>query len=266
MRAQQIRCDYHVHIGQYGAAYYFADRVFAALYAAGVREVWFSSTTSCLYCKESAAARAEKSIYEAAPTAFDLYEGVRREVRDALNAAEEIGMQAHALYWVVPDVHFAKSAGVTIERAMAETPYDGFKIHPRAQAWNVHDAHTASLAKSVFDYAERHGKRILIHCGEDTCDSPRLFEPFIKAHPRALVQLAHCRPVSETLTMLKNYPNTVCDTAMAAEDAVQQIRAAGYGGRLVYGSDFPITHWHSSHPTHAPMETELRESITGAIK
>ena len=37
--------DYHVHIGQFDKAYYFADRVFSALKASGVDEVYFSSTT-----------------------------------------------------------------------------------------------------------------------------------------------------------------------------------------------------------------------------
>ena len=61
--------DWHVHIGQYGSVYYYADRAFGALKAAGVHEVWFSSTTSCLYCKESEAARTAPKIAANAPSA-----------------------------------------------------------------------------------------------------------------------------------------------------------------------------------------------------
>ena len=259
MMQQRISCDYHVHIGQYCKAYYLAFRVFSALKAFGTDELWFSSTTSCIYCKESAAACVDPAVYKAAPSAFDLYTGIRSEIQDALSAAKELGIQAHALYWVVPDIHFAKAAGITVARVMEEMPYAGFKLHPRAQRWDLQDARTAALAEEVFTYAEQHGKRILIHCGDDPCESPRLFEPFIQKHPSVTVQLAHCRPAAEMLAMLQAYPNTVCDTAMANTEAVSRITAAGFGERIVYGSDFPIPHWRSVHPEYDPAEEELTE-------
>ena len=230
--------DYHVHIGQYHAVYYYADRVFSALKVAGVDEAWFSSTTSCLYCEERA-----------------LYEGVRGEVQDALKAAAEIGIKAHPLYWVVPAVHFAKA--VTIKQAMAETAYGGFKIHPSAQKWDLQDARTMALAEEIFSYAEAHEKRILIHCGDDEFEKPALFEPLIACHPRVTVQLAHCRPLKETLEMLKKYPNTVCDSAFASEETLLAIREAGFADRIRFGKDFPITHYFSERPDHDPTTDEL---------
>lgn len=259
-------CDYHVHIGQYCKAYYYADRVFSALKAFGTDELWFSSTTSCIYCKESAAACVDPAVYKAAPSAFDLYTGIRSEIRDALSAAKELGIRAHALYWVVPDIHFAKAAGITVARVMEETPYEGFKIHPRAQNWDIQDARTAALAEAVFAYAERYTQRILIHCGDDPCESPLLFEPFIQKHPGVTVQLAHCRPAAETLALLQAYPNTVCDTAMASTEAVSRITAAGFRGRIVYGSDFPISHWRSVHPEYDPAEAELKQFLYAAFQ
>ena len=230
--------DYHVHIGQYHEVYYYADRVFSALKVAGVDEVWFSSTTSCLYCEERA-----------------LYEGVRGEVQDALKAAAEISIKAHPLYWVVPAVHFAKA--VTVKQAMSETAYDGFKIHTFAQKWDLQDARTMALAEEVFSYAESHGLFILIHCGDDDFEKPSLFEPLIARHPSVTVQLAHCRPLKETLEMLKKYPNTVCDTAFVSDDTRQKIERAGFGGRICYGTDFPITHYFSERPSHDPTADEL---------
>ena len=137
--------DYHVHIGQYCNAYYFAFRVFSALQVFGTDELWFSSTTSCIYCKESAVASTDPVVYKTAPSARDLYTGVRSEIRDALRAAKELGIQAHALYWVVPDIHFAQDAGITVARVMEETPYNGFKLHPRAQQWDLQDERTAAI-------------------------------------------------------------------------------------------------------------------------
>ena len=228
--------DYHVHIGQFDKAYYFADRVFSALKASGVDEVYFSSTTSCLYCPPK-----------------DLYKGVRGEVKDTLSAAAEIGMKAHALYWVVPDVHFS---GISIKQAMCEIAYDGFKIHPRAQKWNFGDERIHALAEEVFLYAEKHDKMILIHCDEDY--PPTLFEPFIKAHPASLVQLAHSRPLFDTLHMLKTYPNTVCDSAMVSKESIERIQNEGFADRIRYGTDFPITHYRAVRPKEDPTKEELK--------
>ena len=228
--------DYHVHIGQFDKEYYFADRVFSALKASGVDEVYFSSTTSCLYCPPK-----------------DLYEGVRGEVKDALSAAAEIGIKAHALYWVVPDVRFS---GISTEQAMGEIAYDGFKIHPRAQKWDLGDERIRSLAEEVFLYAEKHDKMILIHCDEDY--PPTLFEPLIKTHPASLVQLAHCRPICETLYMLQNYPNTVCDSAMASKESIERIQNEGFADRIRYGTDFPITHYRAVRPKEDPTKEELK--------
>lgn len=257
--------DYHVHIGQYENVYYYADRVFGALKSAGVDEAWFSSTTSCIYCTESEAARANPEIAANAPDAQKLYEAVRDEIRDALCAAAEIGIKARALYWVVPDIHFSQKACVSVKRVMEEKAadgsalYAGFKIHPRAQKWNLSDAKTAALAEEIFSYAEANNKRILIHCGTDKLDSPCLFEPLISRHPAALVQLAHSRPLDQTLYMLGRYHNLVCDSAMASPETVEKIKAAGFAGRLLYGSDFPINHWRKEKPKTDPSIKELAQ-------
>ena len=107
--------DFHVHIGQYEKAYYYADRVFSVLKKNGVDEVYFSSTTSCIFCKESTNIRFSEHERKNAPSASTLYEAIRYEVKNALVCAKEIGIKTHALYWVVPDFHFANCA-LTIKK------------------------------------------------------------------------------------------------------------------------------------------------------
>ena len=205
----------------------------------------------------SAAHTSDMKIFDSAPTAIELYESVKGEVKNALKAADETGIKAHALYWVVPDVHF--SGAITVEKAMEELNYDGFKIHPRAQDWDLGDTKNLALADKVFSYAEEHKKRILIHAGDDLFENPRVFESLISLHPSVTVQIAHCRPVSDTLYILKEYPNVVCDTAMASDESIRQIKQAGYESRLCYGSDFPITHWQKERPQNDPTKQELVE-------
>ena len=234
--------DYHVHIGQFCETYYSAENVFSALKTKGIREIWFSSTTSCIYCKESEAARNDENIFSNAPSALELYQTVRSEVQNAKSFADSIGLKAHALYWVVPDLHFSGCDSITVKNAMINNLYDGFKIHPRAQNWSLEDSKIFQLAEEVFGFAQKNEKLILIHCDDDF--SPHLFEHFIATYPSVKVQLAHCRPKEDTLFMLQNYPNVVCDTAMASNDVVDYLKSLGFESRLRYGSDFPITHWH----------------------
>lgn len=251
--------DWHVHIGQYENAYYYADRVFSALKAGGVNELWFSSTTSCLYCKEAALLRNDLPLLKNAPSAKELFASVKKEISDALRAAKEIGVTAHALYWVVPEIHFSNATSTS--RAIKEIPYEGFKIHPFAQKWDLKDERTANLAERIFCLADKNKMRVLIHCGSDAFMSPRLFEQFIARYPSVQVQLAHCRPADDIIYMMQKYKNVSADISMASEGDIEKIKASGLGGRLLYGSDFPITHWRSERPKSDSSKEEIENFL-----
>lgn len=250
--------DWHVHTGQWHEIYYNPEAVVRALKSGGTDEFYFSSTSSEIFCKESVMLDDEK-VRAAAPTARELYGAVKSEVQAALDAAREVGAKAHPLYWVVPEVHF--SGAVSVAGAMAELPYEGFKLHPRGNRWDLSDARTAALAEEVFSYAEAHGLFVLVHCGPDDFERPSLFEKYIANHPNATVQLAHSRPLSDTLEMLTRYPNTVCDTAFTPDSDVEKIRAAGFGSRIRHGTDFPLTHYWKMRPKGDPTESELAEFL-----
>ena len=259
--------DWHVHAGQWHGVYYDPAAVVRALKATGTDEFWLSSTSSCRYCRESPAARGNPALMERLPTARELYEFVRGEMNAALSDAKDCGARAHPLYWVIPEVHFSAETGVSVEIAMSEFPYEGFKLHPRGNPWNLGDPWTLDLAHEVFSYADEHNLFILIHTGADLFELPSVFASLIEAYPRVTVQLAHCRPLGDMLAMLEKHPNVVCDTAFASEGAVREIRAAGFGSRIRFGSDFPTTHYLACRPDHNPSEAELtrflRESYTG---
>ena len=249
--------DWHVHVGQWNEVYYDPAAVVRALKAGGMDEFWFSSTSSEIYCKESLAIRDRFDMIEAARTARELYEFIRGEMNAALSAASECGARVHPLYWVIPEVHFSAETGVSVESAMSEFPYEGFKLHPRGNPWNLSDKRTLDLAHEVFSFAERRGLHVLIHAGADTFERPSLFAPLIEAYPRVTVQLAHCRPLGDTLAMLKKYPNVVCDTAFVDAETQDKIWEAGFAERIRFGTDFPITHYHACRPNYNPTEAEL---------
>lgn len=251
--------DWHAHVGQWHETYYDPAAVVRALAACGTDEAWLSSTSSEIYCKESLAVQDRQDLRNDAMTARELYEYVRGEMEAALAAAEGCGAKAHPLYWVVPEVHFSAEACVTVESAMRDFPYEGFKLHPRGNPWDLNDRRTLDLAHEVFSHAEERGLPVLIHAGPDPFELPDLFAPLVKAHPRVTVQLAHCRPLEDTLAMLRAYPNVVCDTAFVDDETRERIRAAGFGERIRFGTDFPITHYHAARPDHNPTEAELTD-------
>ena len=204
----------------------------------GVDEIYFSSTTSCRYCKESFAVQNDKNLQKDLISARELYELVRFEIQESFIDAKKLNLVANALYWVVPEIHLSNAT--TVENAMNELCYKGFKMHPRANCWDLNNEKIAELTEEVFAYADKHKMLILIHCGEDDFELPTKFEKFIAKYKDCTVQLAHCRPLEQTLYMLKNFLNTVCDTAFANDNMIEEIKQAGFENRIRYGSDFPI--------------------------
>lgn len=251
--------DWHVHIGQWNEIYYEPGAVFRSIKAGGTDEIYFSTTTSGRYCKESIAVQGNTDLQKSLPTARELYEFIREEIGTALDEAKKVGLKAHPLYWVIPEVHGVKnqSKAATIKEAMSDLPYEGFKIHPRGNPWNLEDDETWRLTEEVFSYAEEHSLFILIHAGPDDFELPSKFESFIARHPKVLVQLAHCRPLKDTLYMLRTYPNVVCDTAFVDDETKKKIEEAGFADRIRFGTDFPITHYFFVKPKTNPTEENL---------
>ena len=154
--------DRHVHIGQFHRFYFAPRAVMGALKANGIDECYFSSTTACLYCRESDAVKSGAVKAETQPTARELKQAVAEEVREALEAAAVLGLRAHPLYWVVPETVLA---GIDIGAVFRETAYCGFKIHPRAQRWNDADPEHRRLLRRIFGEADKRRLTILIHTG-----------------------------------------------------------------------------------------------------
>lgn len=266
-RKGSIMTDYHVHIGQFKNAYYYADRVFSVLKKNGVDEAYFSSTTNCVFCKESADERFSEHERKNAPSASSLYEAIREEVKNALLSAKEIGIKAHALYWVVPDFHLA-DLGITVKKVMEDIPYDGFKIHPFSQKWNFKDERILELAEEIFEYAEKYKKRILIHTGVSESDEPHQFEKWFSDFPNVKVCLAHCKDSAPIIELFSKYKNLYGDTAFCPKDSFDAICKAGFEDRMFYGTDFPVTHWyeHCGEKKISDDLNSLTESYARTLK
>jgi len=230
--------DSHVHIGQFEEEYYDFDRVFNVIFNNGrISRIIYTSTSSCIDGVK--------------------YGVVRKEINAALKAYP--ADLATPLFWVVPDYI---NQGIDIEMAMGELPYGGFKLHPFGNKWNFeNDVRQADYLHGIFDYAARRGLPVLIHTGESGVDRPGRFERFFGEYGGAKIILAHCRPANETIEIMRKYPNVYGDTAFATKERVDEVKSAGFGGRLIFGTDFPITHYFYGRGGGISLEERYKEDL-----
>jgi len=214
--------DIHIHIGQFKEIYYAAEEVFDAVFAGGaacgIDRLVFSSTTGCvegvLYGTVAAEIEAAMKLYGPEKTA--------------------------PLFWFNPAYI---EQGINIEQVMDSLPYQGFKLHPLINDWNFENPDHDKALRKAFDYVAQSGLPVLIHTGEGEVHSPDRFQAFFGLYPTVQFILAHSRPAETTITMLQKYGNVYCDSSFAPEESLQKISAAGFASRILFGSDFPITHY-----------------------
>jgi predicted TIM-barrel fold metal-dependent hydrolase len=212
--------DSHIHIGQFYEEYYDFAKVFDAIFDSGkIDGVLYSSTSSCI-CDIK-------------------YDFIFKEIE---TAQKEFADRATPLFWFVPDYI---NQGVKIETAMNELNYGGFKLHPFGNIWDFeNDTKQVQVLHEIFDYADKHKMPVLIHTGESGVDRPNRFERFFKEYKNAKIILAHCRPAAQTVEMMNKYQNVFGDIAFASTERIAIIKKDGLIDRLIFGTDFPITHYY----------------------
>ena len=230
--------DAHVHIGQFHEEYYGFGEVFNTIFNSGIVDgIVYSSTSSCIR---------------------DVGYGIiRNEIAEALKKYP--ASIATPLFWVVPDYI---NQGITVEAAMSELDYGGFKLHPYGNGWDFeNDARQCEILHEVFDYADKRQMRILIHTGESGVDIPSRFERFFGEYRNARIVLAHCRPAGETIKLMQKYPNVSGDTAFAPKENIEDVKNAGFGERLIFGTDFPITHYFYGKESGVSLDSQYKRDL-----
>jgi predicted TIM-barrel fold metal-dependent hydrolase len=69
------------------------------------------------------------------------------------------------------------------------------------------------------------------------------------------------RPLDITIEMLRKYDNAYCDTAFTTETEIRKIISVGFTEKIIFGSDFPITHFFREKHLNTGVNTviSLRE-------
>jgi len=234
--------DAHIHIGQYEEIYYDGFEIVDIVMSFGMEALSFSSTTSCV-CDVN-------------------YLEVEKEILELLSKASYSHEKIRPFLWYVPN--YVKQ-GVGVQNAFAAVPYKGIKLHPYAHNWDFNNKEHREVLHSLFDYAVQKRLPILFHTGESGMDNADRFESFFCEYKEAQCILAHCRPLDTTIAMLKKYPNVFCDTAFVPEANIQRIITAGFEGKILFGSDFPITHYFHNKFSGEPKNT-LKEQYAKDLK
>jgi predicted TIM-barrel fold metal-dependent hydrolase len=212
--------DSHIHIGQFEDVYYDPLEIINIVMSSGMEGLTFSSTSS-----------GRDDV---------LYSTIEKEIDTLLSGASYSPDIIRPLLWYIPDYI---RQHITVESAFNSIPYKGIKLHPYMNDWDFNDTQQMDILHSLFDYAARKKLPILIHTGESGVDAPNRFEPFISEYSAVKCILAHSRPVKETVEMLRKYRNAFCDTAFAPTVDIREIASLGFADRIIFGSDFPVTHF-----------------------
>lgn len=240
MKNRKTTVDLHVHFGQYYNVYYEPSIVIKCLFNNGIKEVWASSTTSCIN-------------WETEEEKRWLVHKIDKEITEAVLTANKYKMKFTPLYWVIPKRYID---GESVASIIRDSPYKGFKIHPRCGEWSKNIPLIHNLFEEVCICARKHSMPILIHTGIDAVDAPNRFEEFFSKYNDVKFVLAHCKDTDKIIDMFGKYSNVYGDTAFCPDESYKKIREYGFRDRMQIGTDFPITHWVEKHRNQPLVDEE----------
>jgi hypothetical protein len=238
--------DSHVHIGQFEDVYYDPIEIADIVMSSGMEGMSFSSVSSCM---------------DDVP-----YARIEKEISRFLSRIPYSAETVRPYFWYVPNYI---SQNVTLDGAFASIPYKGIKIHPYAQSWDFGDSRHWEILHKIFGYASLNNLPVLIHTGHSGVDSADRFEGFVREYSSAKCVLAHCRPLGATIEMLQKYSNAYCDTSFAPKVDIRRILSCGLKDRIIFGSDFPVTHYFrtkypsASGDSQISLKAQYAEDICG---
>jgi hypothetical protein len=214
--------DYHTHIGQYYDSYYDFHDVFKVLKDNGIDE------NICAYFTPK---------FDKKDASIAFYHAVEEELFETGKFAETIGLKTRFLYWADPLV----LEQLPLETIFSKFPYFGIALHPFLHNWTTQ---YSNLVSEIFSFSDKHKLPIFIHTGTSACDEPMQFEKWFVDFPNVEVHLAHCKEPKVIIKLFSKHQNLFGDTAFCPAESYNKICEAGLKNRMLFGSDFPITHWH----------------------
>jgi len=115
--------------------------------------------------------------------------------------------------------------------------YKVIKIHAYAiKEWDkMHDK-----IRTVIEVAYNKGVPVMFHTGGWRGSNAIQFYKFCREYSEVTFILAHGKPISQTLTVLKGAKNAYTDSSFMAIESMKLICDAGLSDRILFGTDFPV--------------------------
>lgn len=120
--------------------------------------------------------------------------------------------------------------------------YKVIKIH----AYAIKDWDTLpNTIRTVIEVAKIKGVPVMFHTGGWRGSNAIQFYKFCREYPDVTFILAHGKPISQTLTVLKGAKNAYVDNSFMPIGSMKLICDAGLSNRILFGTDFPVmkTFW-----------------------
>lgn len=120
--------------------------------------------------------------------------------------------------------------------------YKAIKIHAYAQEeWHEMPQKIQGIIKVAYEK----NVPVMFHTGGWRGSNAIQFYKFCREFQEVTFILAHGRPISQTLTVLKGAKNVYVDSSFLPIENIKLICDAGLSHRIIFGSDFPImkTFW-----------------------
>lgn len=202
--------DSHIHFGQFHDIYTSPTELRAFLDSVGVERFAASSTTIC------------ESDYD-------------KVIAETKDLADICGRRFLPVLWITPPM---LNDGGLFKLMDSGIRWRCLKIHPQLHptTW-IDDSHEMKWVVSMASVLQI---PLLIHTGEKEGCNPKLYEKPISDFPNVVFILAHGRPISDTIELMKKHSNVWCDTAFMPTGNIVKLCDEKMSNRVLWGSDYPI--------------------------
>ena len=206
--------DAHIHVGQFREIYETPEELVATLTKVGVERFAVSSST---ICEED-------------------YDKVIREIKGLVTLAPD---RVVPVMWITP---LSLRNGGKDKLLDSGINWKCVKIHPWISLGGWDDG--SANREEAISIARELGVPLLIHTGETDGSNPLCFERSVETHKDVTFILAHGRPVSEAIEVMRKHENAWADTAFMPIENIAKLCQEGLSDRVMWGSDYPITKYY----------------------
>lgn len=227
--------DAHIHFGQFYDLYTSPTELKHFLDSVAVERFAASSTTIC------------KGDYD-------------KVLGEVLELQRLCGDRFLPVLWIIPQM--LKDGGLDLFMD-TNIRWRCLKIHPqlRPEAWLC----DTPEMKWVVSMASVLQMPLLIHTGEKEGCFPKLYEKTMSDFPNVTFILAHGRPISDTIELMKKYPNVWCDTAFMPTENIVKLCDGKLSNRVLWGTDYPIPKYYYPEKDMRPYYLDLLQKLEDSI-